>query len=260
MQTTGTAGGPLFPTEESLSERLKTVGIYTAISMVLSLLITLAILYLSGYGMHRITIIISLVAPGIIAPLTTWYISDLLVRIARLEEKQRRLATYDDLTGLLSRRAFLEQSETLLKLSLRQDQKIACVMLDLDKFKSVNDQFGHGGGDQLLSEFATLVRDSLRKSDLAGRVGGEEFAIFMPGVGLHDATIFLEKLREKTENLVVGYRDKTICTTVSVGVSSSESGGHANINDLFRLSDEALYKAKSLGGNKVISAQNPFKV
>lgn len=252
MQALGSKGDPLFPTEESLRERLTTVGMYTAISVASSVLITLIILYFTGYGMHRMTIIISVVAPAIIAPLTTWYVSDLLVKIARLEETQRRLATFDDLTGLLSRRAFLEQAEALLKLSVRQRQGIAFVMLDLDKFKTINDQFGHGGGDQLLREFATLVRENVRGSDLAGRIGGEEFAILMPGVTRDSAIPVLEKLRHKTEGHVIHYREGVIQATVSMGVSCAD--GNTSIADLFRLSDDALYQAKAQGGNKIVSA------
>lgn len=98
MPPLNTPEKPEFPTDETLGERLTTVAFYTAISVSMSLCITLAILYFSGHGMHRITIIISIVAPGIIAPLVTWYVSDLLVRIARMEEKHRHMATFDELT------------------------------------------------------------------------------------------------------------------------------------------------------------------
>lgn len=243
-----------FPTEETLGERLATIAVYTAISVAMSLCITLAILYLSGHGMHRITIIISIVAPGIIAPLVTWYVSDLLVRIARMEEKHRHMATFDELTGLLSRRAFLEQSDALLKLCQRQNQNAAFVMLDLDKFKAVNDQYGHGGGDLVLQEFASLVRESVRKSDLAGRIGGEEFAIFMPGTSLEAALPLLEKLRNRTENHTIHYHGETIRASISMGVSDTCTAGIESISSLSRVSDEALYSAKSAGGNRVVSA------
>tara|TARA_R110002072_G_scaffold284396_5_gene448735 strand:+ start:75003 stop:75758 length:756 start_codon:yes stop_codon:yes gene_type:complete len=247
MPPLNTPEKPEFPTDETLGERLTTVAFYTAISVSMSLCITLAILYLSGHGMHRITIIISIVAPGIIAPLVTWYVSDLLVRIARM-------ATFDELTGLLSRRAFLEQSDALLKLCQRQNQHATFVMLDLDKFKAINDQYGHGGGDLVLREFANLIRESVRKSDLAGRIGGEEFAIFMPGTSQEAALPLLEKLRNRTENLTIHYHGETIRASISMGVSDTCTADIDSISSLSRVSDEALYSAKSAGGNRVVSA------
>lgn len=169
----------------------------------------------------------------------------------RMEAELRALASTDYLTGLPNRRHFFAQMEVELARIQRLDsQRAAVLMLDLDHFKRINDSFGHATGDVLLRHFAALVSDELRKIDTAGRIGGEEFAILLPGAGTDAALLFAERLRQKVEKTPLVHDGLTIPITVSIGVAEmNEEDGSADAS-LIR-ADKALYHAKESGRNRV---------
>jgi diguanylate cyclase (GGDEF)-like protein len=123
--------------------------------------------------------------------------------------------------------------------------------LDLDRFKDVNDQYGHGAGDEVLKAFADILRQSIRASDLAGRLGGEEFAIALPGTSVEVALIVLERIRTKTEQAELQYLGKTLRFTVSIGVSDAHGKQLEDIDYLIKSSDAQLYEAKRRGRNRI---------
>jgi diguanylate cyclase (GGDEF)-like protein len=161
----------------------------------------------------------------------------------------RRLATIDGLTDTLNRRAFFERAEAA-RLQMRRLRKpMALVMLDLDHFKQLNDGFGHACGDEALRVFADTARGVLREHDLMGRLGGEEFALALPGTGLEGALHAAERLRVAvTEaplpSCAVGYR-----MTVSIGVVVIEA--NEELTAALARADHALYAAKTGGRNRV---------
>nr|WP_282098177.1 GGDEF domain-containing protein [Pseudoalteromonas sp. MMG010] len=175
-----------------------------------------------------------------------------MIKVQKLEEAHRYLATYDDLTGLMSRRAFIEQSEALLKLCERNNEPLALAFLDLDHFKHVNDVYGHGGGDEVLKMFATVLQQQKRSSDLVGRLGGEEFALLLPYSTLDDARALLERIRKQTQNTQVGYLEHTIKVTVSGGLACIKNNTQNNLATLIKVADDALYNAKSQGRNIIV--------
>jgi diguanylate cyclase (GGDEF)-like protein len=161
----------------------------------------------------------------------------------------RRLATIDSLTGMLNRRAFFERADNARQLATRLRKPIALLMLDIDHFKQLNDGFGHACGDEALKMFADTARGVLRDHDLIGRLGGEEFALALPGTTLDGALEAAERLRlAVTETPVLGcapaYR-----MTVSIGVVMIDT--FEELTAALARADHALYAAKTGGRNRV---------
>jgi diguanylate cyclase (GGDEF)-like protein len=165
-------------------------------------------------------------------------------------EKLKELATRDSLTGELNRGSFFETAQHLLILCQRQKSPASFVLMDLDHFKMVNDTYGHFIGDQVLIHFIHTIQTLLRKSDLVGRVGGEEFAIFLPDTGMDDASRLADKIRKIIGNSILEIDGKTITYTVSLGVESSELKDQS-IDALFKRADLKLYSAKIKGRDRV---------
>jgi diguanylate cyclase (GGDEF)-like protein len=173
------------------------------------------------------------------------------------DEQMRRLATIDGLTGMLNRRAFFERAESAHQLALRLRKPIALLMLDIDHFKQLNDSFGHASGDEALKVFADTARGVLREHDLIGRLGGEEFALVLPGTRLEGALEAAERLRLAVLEAPVfggapGYR-----MTVSIGVVTIEAG--EELTAALARADHALYAAKTGGRNRVEVGQPMLK-
>lgn len=167
-----------------------------------------------------------------------------------LNVKLKRLATIDSLTGALNRGSFFETAQHLLMLSQRQKSPVSFVLMDLDHFKNINDTFGHFIGDRVLIHFTQTIQALLRKSDLIGRVGGEEFAIFLPDTGMDDAFRLADGIRKAISHSRLEIDGKTVSYTVSLGVESSEPKDQS-IDELFKRADLKLYGAKKKGRNRV---------
>jgi diguanylate cyclase (GGDEF)-like protein/PAS domain S-box-containing protein len=168
----------------------------------------------------------------------------------RHERELWQLATTDSLTGILNRRAFLEQLEHERSRLTRYQGDAAILMLDIDYFKRINDTYGHAAGDAMLCHIVTLTRDLLRESDTFGRLGGEEFAILMPST-LRDGALGLgERIRATLELHPLHYNDCQISVTTSIGISLM-TAGDANTDQALSRADHALYAAKHHGRNRV---------
>ena len=167
-----------------------------------------------------------------------------------LNEKLQYLATRDSLTGILNRGSFFETAQQLLDLSKRQKSTATFVLMDLDEFKLVNDTYGHFIGDKVLKQFTQTIQTHLRKSDLIGRIGGEEFAIFLPDTDLDAAFQLADKIREAVSRSTIELDGLTVTYTVSLGIDASMPTDH-KIDDLFKRADLKLYDAKDKGRNRV---------
>jgi diguanylate cyclase (GGDEF)-like protein len=161
----------------------------------------------------------------------------------------RNAASTDPLTGLLNRRAFLENAAALCARQGERGQPVTMMMLDLDHFKSINDRFGHQTGDDVLCLFAKVARSSMRANDLVGRLGGEEFAVIVPEP-MQFAAMIAERLRSAFEEAGVTVSEQTIGATVSIGAATSHQPV-ADISTLMARADAALYRAKHEGRNRV---------
>lgn len=170
------------------------------------------------------------------------------------QEELKTLAITDPLTHLYNRRYFTDASNTFFNLSLRYKKPLSLIMIDIDKFKNINDTFGHPNGDKVLIELAKILQTSLRKSDFVCRYGGEEFVILLPETDINHAQFLAEGLRINIE----AYRmkienDQTIKFTISLGISQIDYLKDTTIDNILKRADEALYVAKDEGRNRVAS-------
>ena len=166
-----------------------------------------------------------------------------------------RLATTDELTGLANRRHFLLRLVDEVARAARYPQPTSVALLDLDHFKLINDTYGHGGGDAVLQVTAALCRDVLRDVDTIGRIGGEEFAVLMPGTDIAGALIVCERLRLAVEQARVETLTGIVRPSVSIGVAERRPDEDSAL--LLLRADTALYRAKQNGRNRIESAEPP---
>src|SRR5436190_21925904 len=168
----------------------------------------------------------------------------------RTELRHRTAAMTDPLTGLLNRRAFLQDAEALLQQQVARDRPIAVLLIDLDHFKSINDRFGHAVGDKVLQIFAKTTRAGLRQTDLVGRLGGEEFTVMLADASMDNAYLVADRLRKAFAAAAAVVDGETIYATASIGVSVIVDP-RQDLAKLITLADQALYLAKARGRNRV---------
>lgn len=169
--------------------------------------------------------------------------------VARLDH----LARHDPLTRLLNRAAAYEAAENVLLAFPVGEARLGVAIFDLDRFKAVNDSYGHLAGDAVLEAFGTILRQQARHGDVIARFGGEEFVAFLPGAGLEEAARFAERIRDAVQLRPVAIDDTiTITVTVSAGVSAIPDCAE-NLEEAVRLADERLYEAKRGGRNRVVA-------
>jgi diguanylate cyclase (GGDEF)-like protein len=173
----------------------------------------------------------------------------------RTVHRYRMVAATDPLTGLLNRRGFFEAAEDLMATRRRpRTAPISALVFDLDRFKAINDQNGHATGNAVLQLFARVVRETLRATDLVGRLGGEEFVALLPGTALETA-VAAERVRAALAAAAILRRGQRIAATVSVGIASGSPT--TPIDALITRADDALYRAQQNGRNRVEIAVDP---
>ncbi|HKK16865.1 MAG TPA: GGDEF domain-containing protein [Gammaproteobacteria bacterium] len=212
------------------------------ISLVGTVVATLAALYYQ-YDMQVITRIMATCL------LTIVFINVLFDFINQLNEKLNNAAIIDELTGAYNRRHMKAMLKIAMNYKKRYDTSYSVLSIDIDHFKSINDNYGHSVGDSVLRKFTDLLQHSLRKVDTVFRVGGEEFNILLPESDLRQAASVAEKIRLASQNKLALY-NKDI--TISIGVGELKTG--ESMDDLLKRCDMALYKAKEQGRNRVCLA------
>ncbi|QQO10238.1 histidine kinase N-terminal 7TM domain-containing diguanylate cyclase [Breznakiella homolactica] len=160
-------------------------------------------------------------------------------------------ASFDDLTGLLNRRNFFKVARRDFDLALREERYASLIMIDIDHFKQVNDRHGHPAGDKVLKCIAEIITDRLRHTDAAGRYGGEEFCIILPGTSLEGAFTIAEKIRRMTEESTLHINGTPLRVTLSMGIAEINPGRHRILEELIADADKALYAAKDAGRNRI---------
>jgi diguanylate cyclase (GGDEF)-like protein len=161
-------------------------------------------------------------------------------------------ASMDPLTGMFNRRGFAEATSRVIEREANAGRPATVLIFDIDHFKSINDRFGHPAGDEILKLFATVVINTLRITDLSGRIGGEEFAALLP-CSLEDGVIAAERVRENFASSGIVVEEGPVDTTVSIGVAGGPAGTELEV--LLAAADTALYQAKRNGRNRVEAAE-----
>ncbi|WP_054773326.1 sensor domain-containing diguanylate cyclase [Methylogaea oryzae] len=178
-----------------------------------------------------------------------------------LKQRFEALSFVDELTGLYNRRYLMPQAQTAFVRALRYREPLSVMLLDLDYFKSINDQHGHAAGDEVLSGFAAMLQRESREVDILGRMGGEEFAIVATVTDAEQVVKFAERLCQAARALTVGVDALRLCVTVSIGVAAldhdlAQREGWA-FDNLLAQADRALYQAKREGRDRVVSSSFP---
>ena len=172
--------------------------------------------------------------------------------LLEVNERLRHMSQTDALTGLDNRRHLNERIDEMFAHAQRLDEPFSLVMCDLDKFKSVNDTYGHQAGDEVLKQLANILREEAREIDRVGRYGGEEFMLLLPGTVLDQAVTFAERVRKRIEDNTFTFPGGTLTRTASFGVSGSPHPKTQESDALVRTADDALYVAKETGRNRVV--------
>ena len=177
-----------------------------------------------------------------------WIFDDITAR-REAEQKLVEMATTDALTGLTNRRHFLELGDRELCIFERHGRPLSLLMLDIDYFKRINDTYGHGIGDKALVFFAKICSKDLRSEDIFGRLGGEEFAVFLPDTGKDQALEIAERIRKRLEVSTPLEEEQIPAMSVSIGIANVRKGD--DLERVLQSADTALYQAKSSGRNCV---------
>lgn len=173
-----------------------------------------------------------------------------VTEIYKLNESLQRQAMMDELSELSNRRAFVQLGQKLVSESDKADASVHLLMMDLDLFKRVNDQYGHPMGDQVIQAFGQILKRTFQKSGLVARLGGEEFAVLLSGFSDKKIAEMAATVRKDTEQHEFRFQEEIFHVTVSIGVAKKGSGAE-NLNSLMRIADKALYQSKDRGRNCV---------
>lgn len=201
--------------------------------------------YLDGTASFRIGI-----ALIVLGPLT---VTNIMTLQRALFDRLEQAATTDSLTGILARPAYLSRSRAILDFPhAPQTDGVALLMIDIDHFKRINDQFGHPAGDIVIRAVATAIAGQLRKTDLFGRIGGEEFAVTLPNATPQAARTLAERMRHAVETLRIDIgKAQPLSVTISIGLTHHRTPPANGISQSLGIADAALYRAKAEGRNRV---------
>ena len=175
--------------------------------------------------------------------------------LAVAHRHQEVLSLTDQLTELPNRRSAMQALTQAWSRSTRSETPVGVAMIDIDRFKAINDRFGHAAGDQVLRDVAAIMKEVAREDETIARIGGEEFVLISAGSGLRELIVAAERLRRRLESTSIEMADRSIKLTASIGIAERESI-HLNADMLLSDADEALYAAKSGGRNRIFFAKD----
>lgn len=206
---------------------------------------------LSTEALHR-AILTDVLVPMVLAPPLLFFFTNKLRELAIAHHRLAQYAATDSLTSVLNRGAFTSLVEGYLAEVRAAERRGALLVVDADHFKKINDRFGHDRGDVALRTIADTIRGLLRGADIVGRIGGEEFGVFLPGSDLVEAEAVAERIRGRILETNFAPDGTPVALTVSVGGAVFEN--RLGFGELFRIADQQLYIAKKRGRNRVCVA------
>ena len=177
-------------------------------------------------------------------------IQSMMADLEKARQRAEKLARFDSLTGVLSRRAVLEALNEEVERAKRHGDDLACLMLDLDRFKTINDRYGHQFGDKALRRIAEVIAKLCRAYDHLGRYGGEEFLLILPETRIDGAVAFAERVRLAVEETALNGDDERLTLSIGVAEWLSDDGSPET---LIAEADQALFEAKAAGRNQVVA-------
>ena len=169
-------------------------------------------------------------------------------------QQMQRLAALDSLTGIYNRRFGYNRIQEEFSRSVRTGASISLIMIDIDHFKIVNDTYGHLVGDKIIISITKTINGAIREGDLLVRYGGEEFLCVLPGANQHDTELVAERIRIMVSDSTLKCGDQEVKVTVSLGIATYPSKDISDIHQFINIADEAMYSAKNMGRNRVVSA------
>jgi diguanylate cyclase (GGDEF)-like protein len=199
----------------------------------------------AGFHMHN-AFLMAFVLPIIIAFPVTYYVARMSLKLSQTQAELHLLANTDPLTRLPNRRSFFQSAEPIVNNS---DDVATLLVIDADHFKMLNDSYGHAVGDRALVAIADVLRDNFRQSDLICRVGGEEFAVLIPGMSINQAEALATRVVSKVAASPLCEPNAIIEYSVSCGIADTTTA--TDIQALFKAADDAMYLAKQQGRNRV---------
>ena len=197
---------------------------------------------------------ISFAAPLLISVPVCWVMLSMADELARAKAELQHLSETDHLTGLLNRRGFEQAAARLIERARRGGRPVAVIACDIDRFKVINDTYGHAAGDAVIVRVADLIRDEIENCAVpdycVGRMGGEEYAVLLDGVPIRPLCRYAERIRRRCGAEPVQTEGPTVPLTVSIGIGVA-SHRDAALADLLAIADRGLYRAKTEGRNRV---------
>jgi diguanylate cyclase (GGDEF)-like protein len=229
------------------------VAAVTLASMLLSLAIVVAVHAALGIALGVVSVTLALLCPLLLAPTMSAHSFGLLLELDAAHSQLRRLSDTDDLTGAFNRRYFMAALRAEAERAARNGPAYCVALIDVDDFKGVNDRHGHFAGDEVLRTLARACGAQVRSTDVFARFGGEEFAVLLPMTDLAHAACWLERLRERVAALRLEEFGDRVAVTVSIGVAGVDGtlAPAVQVEHALRAADEALYRAKREGKNRV---------
>lgn len=225
----------------------------TLFSILMSVIITgviMTVFWWEGIDVLLKASLVAAIIPGIVAPLATNFVVKLLFELEDLQTQLLEMVNRDPLTKVYSRRYLMDCLEIESERTLRSNEPMSLLILDVDNFKSINDRYGHGNGDIVLQEIAQVCESSLRPYDVIARFGGEEFVVLLLNTALPEACTVAERIRENVAVTTIELTSgESIRSTISLGIGLFTPPDPKCINLLSR-ADKALYKAKNKGRNQ----------
>jgi diguanylate cyclase (GGDEF)-like protein len=227
-------------------------GWFITLLTIVWLVVSNAVMPVAYSGNAMTTFIFSMLDLGVFFHVYGARSMSYFVRMRDTNQELERLASHDMLTGVLNARAYYAACEQQIGSAARTGHPYAVLFIDLDHFKSINDTHGHAAGDAVLRAVARCMQQAIRRSDVLGRIGGEEFSVFMPNTARSGALQLAESLRHAVETLEPSIGERTLHITASIGLAVCEGDGEP-MQAIQKRADQAMYTAKKLGRNRVSS-------